>query len=214
MQPDLSAGLLVPRLLGESRWSMMTGILETPMIQKEDTEAAIFAAYETLEQDSDFLWIKKSAILKQVYYFGLYSGLKEIADKDDVNLRICKTLVFHSVGLGSGDDTFTSTDIGKAFQSLEKQFKDYTKCGGINWNCLHDGISQIQNLLKEREQFLWDHLKAIDNLFNELWSHCQQQALIELEFHSRVFDLLHNLEHYLRGVALLETDHVWSKKLR
>jgi hypothetical protein len=179
------------------------------MIQRDEAEAAITAARETLSQNSGFSWIKKSSLVERAYFLGLFSGLGAIAAEDDLN-RLGLTTIMNTLWCRGGDDTFPSTKIGQAFSLLKGHFHEHPENSD---RFMIEDVANLREVVREDERFLQHHLRAIDDMFSRFPSSSSKPMLTDDELRSEQYRLLEALEPYLRIVALLETDHLLSKRL-
>lgn len=179
------------------------------MIQSDEAEAAITAAREALSQNSGFSWIKKSSLVERAYFLGLFSGLGAIAAEDDLN-RLGLATLTNTFWCRSGDDTFPTTKIGQAFSLLKGRLHEHPETSD---RFMIEDAMNLREVVTKEERFLQHHLRAIDDVFSRFPSSSSKPTFTDDELRSEQHRLLETLEPYLRIVALLETDHLLSKRL-
>ncbi len=193
--------------------------MKDPVIKRKDADKAIASARETI--DKEFPWIKKSSLLERVYFIGLYAGLRTLAREDDLKNLVLKTYI-DAFGERSGDDSFTTTQIGHVYSSME------TEILGMRDDPINTSKKHLAALLElvEKLNHRWQHnLRHTEGLLSHLQTIIEKSVVqkpvqtvsrtdrkqykpLREEWHK----LYQELERCLRVVALLETDHHLSSR--
>ena len=182
-------------------------------IGKAAVDSSIASARQTLKDDLP--WIAKSAILERVYFAGVFAGLREIADEDDLKGLVLRNWA-DTAFKRSFDDTFASTNMGEAFNTLvdclrEREAdgipanRDTESVSGVMQRLVHAADAHANQIMQKRHDIhdLLDKLQ--DNIVR-----CTSLKLDDPDYRQVVGqqrDILQGLEYCVRIVALLETEH-------
>jgi len=93
-------------------------------IATEAVDALSASASKALEDD--FPWITKSAMLERAYFLGVFACLREIAKEDDLKGFLFQNWSY-TCNSRAFDDTFSSTRMGKAFETLNRYVNAQTR---------------------------------------------------------------------------------------
>jgi len=174
------------------------------MIPKDQVDAAIAAAQESLNADGDFAWVRKSALMERAYHVGLYAGLRAIAREDDLKGLILRTIVDTMFARG-GDDSFNSTPLGKEFNNLKKRLLagEESTLPPESTAALTASLEELDrrwNSALTRARGLIGHLQ---HLIDDRHADTGKDDRLRNEYHG----LLEELEHVVRLASLLQVDH-------
>ena len=184
-------------------------------IEKATVDAAIAAARDALANEPGLTWIKSSALLERAYNWGLFFGLRAIADEDSLRQFVLHTVI-DTIWQRDTDDTFITTTIGRDCRVLREMLgrDDPTRCAAKKMIeklriSVDDQDRQWQGLVKHTRELLSEiqsvgadsggDANVIDNVRDE-------------ERRSELHRLLHGLENLARRIALIETDHSMQKR--
>lgn len=180
------------------------------MISKQEFESVVTSASDALKPGADFAWIRESAILERAYYIGLYAGLKAIAQEEDLD-RLLRRALFETVFMRSGDDSFSSTPVGKAYEELKKSFLDnkdpeqFTQLIRALLTKL-DEIDRSWNSALFAARRIIEELNRLKTKSDSANANADSRNLVD-EIISEGCRLFEMLEQYLRVVSLIQTDH-------
>jgi hypothetical protein len=192
--------------------------MSSAKIENAFVETAISAAADSLANDPDIAWVRKSSLVQRAYFLGLIKGLDAIAEDDAIGKKWPVEIFMSTLWRTSADDTFPSTQLGQDFTALEK------------------GLREI------RTKGNWDR-SAIDKVFADIryldqrWRSCVESALTllgkiesapagfklpigegpggregESEELIRIQDCMYGLDKMMRFMSLLETHHELDKR--
>lgn len=181
------------------------------MISKEQVNLAVAAANDAIKEGAKFAWIKKSALLERAYHCGLYAGLCRISSEDHLKGFFLHALV-NTMYARRGDDTFSSTSIGRAYDVLKRYLlREHSGFSLLGETC-DDLLSQIEKL-DELWRSTLNHAKeligGVKNIQGQSTFRSDGATTHQIsdEMQDQTYRLLEGLEHCLRIIALLETDH-------
>lgn len=181
------------------------------MISKQQVDTAIGAAKEAIRPDADLSWVARSAQMERAYFAGLYAGLRSIANEDDLRKLVLETIT-NTMFSRNGDDSFTSTSLGKVFSALRCEILDAKR--------------QIANL--ESIDSLRVEIEEIDHRWKYTLREAVEQTAalrraiqastvagvaspttdqLEHESRHRCCQMLKHLEKCIRFLSLPQTDH-------
>ena len=180
------------------------------MIPMDEAKAAVSAAREALSQDSGLSWIKKSSLVERAYFLGLLSGLGGITPEHELSQIGLMTPILETLRCRKGDDTFPYTKIGEAFSSLKGSLQEHPDASSRN---LVECILGLRKAIEDDQQLFQHQLHVIDELLSRFPSDSGNPTLASRDLRSEQHRLLEAMEPYLRIVALLETDHLLSKRM-
>ena len=191
------------------------------MISKEEADAAIKAAKDALRNEPGMSWIGKSSLMKRAYYTGLILGLEAIGEKNagmSAFPDLAETLWF-----GAVDDSFPSTEIGAAFESLKSSVQDLR--GGIYKDSLVGEIEALCLLIRDNARSHEQCIREIDKVMSQILSLVPRGEMSRHEKSPKevgerannsdeIGRSLEMLEGPLRFLALLETSHLLGDRFR
>ena len=166
------------------------------MIGKDEVDTALSAASGAIEQEFGLAWVRNSSLFERAYYLGLYWGLKGIAKEEDASGVLLKAIL-ETGWARSGDDTFGSTQTGKAFERLQQQL---TGNKGDQ--------PRLQNAIQDFER----EIDRRDHDWNSRFRHVRELLKDPREWtidtkRPEAHYSVERLEPLARYFALLETDH-------
>ena len=191
------------------------------MISREEASSAFDGARSALEDESHLQWVRSSALLERAYFLGLWSGLRTIANEDDVSGMFNHSLV-QTMFSRSADDTFRGTRVGEAYSAFSdrarerlgkmlsehEQGEDHATSG-----LTKKDFNELLHLVEELRKYLNQTIKDIDTLIVDVERSTDCIANGDGEAIRAQMQMIEGLEEPLRVVALLETDHLLSKRV-
>ncbi len=185
-------------------------------ITTEAVDALIASARKTLKDD--IRWITKSVMLERAYFLGVFACLREIAKEDDVKGFLFKTWADTAHSRRAFDDTFSSTRMGKAFDTLDRYVNAQTRKQDALESSAEavsatEALEQLMRGAAYHEDLIRQARAKIEELTVSIGdSICRRGSPEPADSanHQAVeqqLDVLRELEHWVRIVALLETDH-------
>jgi hypothetical protein len=86
-------------------------------IQQAAVDAAVASADDALANKRGMAWMRKSCLVERAYFWGLYFGLKAIANKDDLQ-GLLNRAALGALFDREADDTFPSPTIAHDYEAL------------------------------------------------------------------------------------------------
>jgi hypothetical protein len=182
-------------------------------IGKAAFDSSIASARKTLKDDLP--WIANSAILERVYFAGVFASLREIADEDDLKGLMLQNWADTAFNR-SFDDTFASTNMGDAFNTLVGILKE-REAEGIPANRHTESIAGVMQRLAHAAEAHANQIMQtrhdIHDLLDKLQDNivrCTSLRLDDPDYRQVIgqqHHILQELEYCVRNVALLETEH-------
>lgn len=181
------------------------------MIPKKQVDAAIDSAREAIRPEGDLSWVTRSAQMERAYFAGLYAGLRSIANEDDLRRLVFETIT-NTMFSRNGDDSFTSTSLGKVFNALQREILDTEReiANPESIDSLRVGIKEIDHrwkyTVREAEELTELLKRAIQaSTVSRVASPTTEKE--EHESRHRCCQMLEHLEECIRFLSLPQTDH-------
>ena len=192
--------------------------LADTMISNADVKAATEAAKLALREIPDLSWIARSSLVRRAYFSGLMFGLEAIAENADATNSLFNHIATNTMQARPGDDSFRSTKIGAAFESLKTSVEK--EPAAIDKDRLMETIKEIRTLIGDNadgyksccratHQVLSEILSTIDNLNPRGLMIDQKEQSSNLR---KIISSISDLEGCLRFLALLETFHLLTER--
>jgi hypothetical protein len=190
------------------------------MISKSEVKEAIDGARSALKEESGLSWVRLSALLERAYFLGVLSGLRKIANEEDLNALFGSFL--QTMWARGADDTFGETRIGKAYDEVNDLIRreldaalSANREGRTHQirDSMADDFDGLQDLVKELQRYLHLNAESIDEIISRIASDVTGPEGLGTEALEEKMHLVKSLEEPLRVVSLLETDHKLTKRL-
>lgn len=177
-----------------------------------ETEALIGSAHTMLDDHS---WIKQSFMLERVYFLGVFAGLRDIAREEDLKgmlIRLWADTAFNR----AWDNTFASTEMGRAFVALDHSLHDLASEAapeGIRADSATEALDTLERTAASHERQIevaGRHIQELIALIRDGVERCTALPTgsgAHRELIGEQFAALRALEYWVRIVSLLETDH-------
>jgi hypothetical protein len=182
------------------------------MISKQQVDLAIAAAKDATTPGGDFAWIGRSALMKRAYYCGLFAGLRAVAKEDDLEGFLLRAVV-ETMFTRSGDDSFSSTSLGKVYEELKKYLleRDKYQLQAEPWDGFSahlDELERFWNSVLEHARHLLGEIGRIAQTPNvPLGGEVDTNNGQNYEMRDQVYSMLEDLEKSIRILSLIETGH-------
>ncbi len=186
-------------------------------IDSAAVETAIRAAADSLANDPDISWVRKSSIFQRAYFLGLLEGLASIAEEDAIGKRFVPLLI-GTLRSKSADDTFSSAQLGQDFTALKTSLREIET--GSNWD--RHSIDEVNADIDSLDRRFRSCVKHAGTLIGEIAleiagleppiNSVARDREGEYEVRSRIHDRMSQLEEMMRFIALLETHHELDKR--
>ena len=181
------------------------------MISKQQVDTAIGAAKEAIQPGADLSWVTHSAQIERAYFAGLFAGLQSIADDNDLRRLVLETMS-NTMFPRDGDDSFSSTPLGRVFSALQREILDakrqITNLESID--SLRVGIEEIDHrwkyTVREAEE-LTEALRRAIQASTDAGVASPTPDREEHECRHRCCQILEHLEKCIRFLSLPQTDH-------
>jgi hypothetical protein len=184
-------------------------------IATEAVDALSASVSKALEDD--FPWITKSAMLERAYFLGVFACLREIAKEDDLKGFLLKGWA-DTANSRAFDNTFSSTRMGKAFDTLDRYVNAQTRKqaaleSGAEAVSVTEALEELMRGAEWHEDLICQARAKIEELTVRIGESIRRRRSPEpadSANHQAVeqqLGVLRELEHWVRIVALLETDH-------
>jgi len=163
----------------------------------------------------DHSWIKQSFMLERVYFLGVFAGLRDIAREEDLKgmlIRLWADTAFNR----AWDNTFASTEMGRAFVALDHSLHDLASEAapeGIRADSATEALDTLERTAASHERQIevaGRHIQELIARIRDGVKRCTAPPTgsgAHRELIGEQFSALRELEYWVRIVSLLETDH-------
>ena len=186
-------------------------------IDEAAVETAVSAASDSLANNPNLAWIRKSALFERAYFLGLSEGLTAIAEEDAIGNRLLLALI-GCIWSKSADDTFPSTQLGRDFAALEARLRGIET--GISWDrhSIDSVLADIRHLDCEWRSCVEASVTLLGKIESAAvgLKHPIGEGASGREGESeelyRISCCMSDLDKMMRYMALLETHHELDKR--
>lgn len=186
-------------------------------IDKAAVETAVSAAADSLANNPNLAWIRKSSLVQRAYFLGLFEGLTAIAEEDSTGNKLAESLI-GSIWSRSADDTFPSTQLGQDFTALKERLGRIDNASSFDRPTIDKVITDIKSLNREFRSCVEAARALIGEIELEIAGlkpridNVARDRKGEHEVLHRIHDRMYYLEEMMRFMALLETHHELDKR--
>lgn len=186
---------------------MRTQVMSDTKIERAAVDGAVASALDALANESGLDWVRKSALIERAYYWGVYFGLRSVANEDDLKALVLK-MFQQTMWAREAEDTFGSTTIGRDWAALLSALEPYK---AVSCDDAKEIIAKLRSNIDEEDRrwrgFVEQAYQVLHEIFNVV-NDSREDAT-----RRRAIEHLAPLEDCLRRIALQESDHSIGKRL-
>jgi hypothetical protein len=181
--------------------------MSSAKVDKETVNLATAAAFDALKIEKGIAWIKQSALFERAYYWGIIMALRAVSEKDD--LEQAHLALLETAFSRYADDSFLSTGLGQDYAALKECFDsiDLNENGPATIDILVDHINSLDQNWRSAVKHAVNELSEIQSQYATVGPLTEKTSYLN---RNKVL----NLNDVVRYLALLETHHEMTKRLR